>query len=85
MDKKDLSALALKYGSDKHGHHYYTQHYEKLLAPYKEVAGNMLEIGIGGYETAGGGCSLKMWKDWFTKMEIHGIDIFDKRHLQEEK
>lgn len=43
---------------------------------------NLLEIGIGGYEdpTQGGG-SLRMWRAYFKKGNIYGLDMYDKtRH-----
>jgi hypothetical protein len=63
-----LTALALKHGTDKATHRY-TSVYEKLFRPWRETAGKVLEIGIDF------GNSLRMWQEYFTKAEIHGIDI----------
>jgi demethylmacrocin O-methyltransferase len=39
----------------------------------------MLEIGVGGYSREGkGGASLRMWKHFFPKAQILGLDIQDK-------
>lgn len=47
---------------------------------------NILEIGVGGYEWLDlGGGSLRMWKSYFPKSRIVGIDIYDKRHLSEDR
>lgn len=45
---------------------------------------NLLEIGVGGYgDPALGGSSLRMWKSYFRKSRIVGIDLYDKTHLSE--
>jgi demethylmacrocin O-methyltransferase len=39
----------------------------------------VLEIGIGGYQASEmGGASLRMWKHYFRRGLIHGLDIADK-------
>ncbi len=54
-------------GSDKADVHSYLPIYEKILAPYRETAKNILEIGI--FK----GHSLLMWEKYF-KWNVHGID-----------
>lgn len=77
-----LASLATKYGSDKWGHHYYCDIYENYLKELEKAPLVLLEIGIGGYsDTKAGGAGLKMWADYFSKGEIYGIDIFDKKFL----
>jgi len=49
--------------------HNYIDIYEKIFSKYKEEKINLLEIGI-----LNGG-SIKLWRDYFTKANIHGIDI----------
>lgn len=81
----DLGALALRYASDKWGGiHRFTPHYERHLRPLRDQVVRVLEIGIGGYDniTPGGG-SLKMWKRYFTRGLVYGIDIFEKPHVNE--
>ncbi len=79
----ELSALAVKYNTDKWGHHYYTEHYQKTLQHLKEEPITLLEIGIGGYEYPDrGGASLRMWAEFFPKAKIVGFDYYDKSKLQ---
>jgi len=80
----DLTALARVFGSDKWGPHFYTPHYHRHLAPWRERNVNVLEIGIGGIEKPNeGGESLRMWKYYFRRGQIHGIDILDKHGVDE--
>jgi demethylmacrocin O-methyltransferase len=47
---------------------------------------NILEIGVGGYENPKhGGESLRMWKAYFPKSRIFGIDIHDKTYHDEHR
>jgi hypothetical protein len=81
----DLGRLALRYASDKWGAiHRFTPHYERHFRPLRDQVVRVLEIGIGGYDnlTPGGG-SLKMWKRYFNRGRIYGVDIFDKSHVNE--
>jgi len=76
----DLSRLALIYGSDKWGEHWYTQHYEHHFGPLRRKRITLLEIGIGGYSNPyRGGGSLRMWRKYFPHGRIYGVDIHDKR------
>jgi hypothetical protein len=80
----DLPNLALIYGSDKWGDHWYAQHYQTHFRALRNARINLLEIGIGGYEHRDyGGESLRMWKAYFPRAEIFAIDIVDKTHMQE--
>ena len=46
----------------------------------------MLEIGIGGYDAIdGGGESLRMWKHYFRRGLIYGLDIFTKTGIEESR
>jgi hypothetical protein len=46
----------------------------------------ILEIGIGGYDDPkSGGESLRMWKNYFPNSMIYGIDIVDKKALEEDR
>lgn len=78
----DLQKLAVKFGSDKHGHHNYCEHYH---AHFKDIRFNkmkILELGIGGYEyPERGGAGLRMWSEYFNRSEIFGIDLFDKNKV----
>lgn len=75
----NLKVLASIYNSDKWGVHWYAQHYEKHLAHLRYKKLNILEIGVGGYDNPkAGGCSLRMWRTYFPRSRIFGIDIYDK-------
>ena len=75
----NLKALALLYGTDKWGGHWYAQHYEQHFSRFRRKRLNILEIGIGGSEDPyAGGASLRMWRTYFPHGRIFGIDLFDK-------
>ena len=82
--RNDLRLLAAHFGTDKWGKHWYAQHYQRFFAPMKRQKINLLEIGVGGYQdSAEGGESLRMWKAYFPKARIVGIDICDKTQFIE--
>src|SRR5882757_7743639 len=57
--RPDLGELATRYHSDKYGLlHWFTPHYERHLAALRDEPVRVLEIGIGGYNSAFGGGSL---------------------------
>lgn len=79
-----LNNLALIYGSDKWGGHFYTTHYHEHFHKLRHKKLKILEIGVGGYEDPHyGGASLRMWKRYFPQSMINAIDIYDKKALQE--
>jgi Methyltransferase domain len=71
-----LCQLARKYGTDKGGRHLqagdtahnYTPFYHEILKDRRNDVTAVLEIGVGH------GCSLRMWKEYFPKAMIFGID-----------
>jgi len=74
-----LSKLAISYGTDKFGFHDYTPNYYKLFKHLRSRPVRLLEIGVGGYQDADrGGESLEVWRDFFPKGRITGIDIQTK-------
>jgi hypothetical protein len=78
--RRNLTALAIIYWSDKAGGHRYTRQYERHLRHRRRRAVRLLEIGIGGYDSpTWGGASLRMWRDYFPRGDIHGLDINEKR------
>jgi demethylmacrocin O-methyltransferase len=82
----DLSELAARFGSDKWGGRWYTPHYQKHFEPYRDLAVKVLEIGIGGYDAIdAGGESLRMWKHYFRRGLIYGLDIFTKTGIEESR
>jgi demethylmacrocin O-methyltransferase len=83
---KDLSELAARFGSDKWGGRWYTPHYQRHFEPYRELPVKVLEIGIGGYDAIdAGGESLRMWKHYFRRGLIYGLDIFTKTGIEESR
>lgn len=84
--RNDLNRLAIVFGSDKWGTHWYTQHYQRYFGPMRRRRLNVLEIGVGGYgDDAAGAESLRMWKAFFRKSRIVGIDVEDKTRLREDR
>lgn len=82
----DLSSLARQFGTDKWGTHRYTPHYEHHFSKFRNEEFTLLEIGIGGYSREKqGGASLRMWKAFFPKAEIIGLDIANKSFVTEER
>jgi SAM-dependent methyltransferase len=71
-----LKRYAEKYGTDKAGFGY-TDIYEKYLSTKRHSVLRVLEIGIKS------GASLRMWKEYFPKATICGLDI-DRSSLFED-
>ena len=79
--KHNLATLCVKYGGDKLEHGY-IEHYQRIFSPIRKKKLRILEIGIGGFEDPNaGGESLRMWRDFFPNSMIYGIDIYDKRGI----
>lgn len=58
------------YDTDKETTHcYISEFYDKLFSPYKEDEIKLLEVGV----QRGG--SIKLWRDFFEKAQIFGIDV----------
>ena len=70
--------------TDKYAHGY-TKHYEHHFHSLRRKKLKLLEIGIGGNSEFVGGASLLMWKDYFPKSEIFGLDIVDKSSLNQSR
>lgn len=82
----NLRRLAVAFGTDKEGSHFYARHYQHHFHHLRRNKLNLLEIGIGGYQKPkSGGESLRMWKAYFPKGNIFGIDIYDKTHHDEKR
>lgn len=68
-----LPKLGLVHGTDKATHSHlsegYLSIYERYLHDIRENVTNVLEIGVAG------GDSLRMWRDYFPRAQIVGIDI----------
>jgi hypothetical protein len=84
MEEWDLISLAQYFGTDKWGAHRYAQHYEDHFGKFKHDNFTLFEIGIGGYSREKhGGSSLRMWKAFFPKAQIIGLDVEDKSFVVE--
>jgi hypothetical protein len=80
----ELCELARKYGSDKC--RFYTPFYDSILSSRRNSVQRVLELGIGyeelmlpcaknsGLDHYEVGASLKMWRDYFPKSEVWGLD-----------
>ncbi len=72
---RNLKVLGMAQGTDKHDadHSFagvsYLDVYEQYLLPYRDEKIDLLEIGVKD------GASLRMWKSFFPKADIFGIDI----------
>jgi SAM-dependent methyltransferase len=80
---KHLTELANKYKSDKGtkegGCHAFSEIYDDYLINQRDIATNVLEIGIWD------GSSLNMWYDYFPNAKIIGLDIEDKKQYENER
>lgn len=84
--QRDLPRLATIYGTDKWGSHWYAAHYARHVRHLRRKKITLLEIGIGGDEEPEvGGNSLRMWRRYFPKAQIVGLDLFDKSSHAEER
>jgi capsular polysaccharide biosynthesis protein len=81
-----LVEMALRHQTDKQGAHNYAARYETHFGPMRNKSLRVLEIGIGGYDDPrAGGQSLRMWKEFFPKALIVGIDYYAKTFLMEDR
>jgi hypothetical protein len=77
--RRDLDRLGRFYGTNKSNpNQRYTPLYERYLRHRRAEALCILEIGIGGYETGTGGSSLRVWRTYFPKARVYGIDIYPR-------
>lgn len=79
-DKTDLNFTYSCLATDKFIGHQYLDTYERFVAPLKNTAKNILEIGIWcGY-------SILMWRDFFAQANVYGIDTSEApAFLQKER
>lgn len=76
---ESLIDLATRHKTDKWGGHWYARHYDFHFGPLRDKPLTLLEIGVGGYDDPrAGGESLRMWRDYFPRATIYGLDIVDK-------
>ena len=67
--RKDLQRLSRFYDTDKAAAHGYMEHYARHFAPARRTTRKVLEIGVGP------GGSLKMWRTYFPKATVYGMDL----------
>ena len=70
-------AVRLYGGTDKL-EHAYTAPYSRLFRRVRYRRNRVLEIGVGGYESRDIGGSLRVWRDYFPRSQIFGLDIHEK-------
>jgi hypothetical protein len=71
--------LAVKlYGGTDKLLHAYTAPYSRHFRRVRYRRNRVLEIGVGGYESRDIGGSLRIWRDYFPRSQIFGLDIHDK-------
>lgn len=77
----DLNILASLWDTDKGpGQHDYTRHYARHLRSRRRSVRCVLEVGIGGEAAAHiGGGSLRMWRNYFPRAHIYGVDRYEKK------
>jgi hypothetical protein len=77
----NLDALGILWATDKaRGYHGYTTYYARHLRTNRREISCVLEIGVGGYrDPLGGGNSLRMWRNYFPRATIYGLDLYAKR------
>lgn len=69
----ELDELGEHYQTDKRcGYHNYLNKYEFFLRQYRDVEMTVIELGVFN------GSSVKMWRDYFNRATIVGVDIDDK-------
>lgn len=64
-----LHDIGLRHGTDKAWHHGYTHRYAPLFEPLRDQPVRLLELGVKD------GASLRMWREYFPKGTIFGLDI----------
>ncbi len=69
--------------TDKNTTHSYLELYNTLLTRMRTTATNVLEVGIGNFGPKNGG-SLKLWRDYFTKAQVYGLDIIPRHMVLDE-
>jgi hypothetical protein len=76
---KTLTEIGKILNTDKATYHNFTEFYDGYFNQMRNETLNILEIGIFKGE------SLKMWKEYFPKSEIYGLDINNLKYLEEDR
>lgn len=82
-----LDEIFKEYNCDKGSTgHNYTKYYEDAFRLINSNPLIIMELGVGGYEHPNrGGQSLRAWKQYFWNSVIHGVDMYDKKALEEDR
>jgi len=76
----DLSQLGFEHGTDKTVRaHHYTGAYNGLMEVFRQEELEVVEIGVYG------GASLRMWRDYFPKAQVWGVDNGRDARIEEIK
>jgi hypothetical protein len=70
--------LARLYGGTDKFEHGYIAYYRRVLGTRRFREMTVFEIGVGGYESTEPGGSLQLWRDYFPRSTIVGLDINEK-------
>lgn len=87
-DITPLCELAYKYRTDKCPQikHVYTPVYHQMFGDRREQIKSVFEMGIGyNKKDLIGGASLRMWRDYFPKATIYGMDKLKSTLFEEER
>lgn len=86
LEPNDLTKVSTLYAHDRWPKLRFAHRYQSHFAPLKKKKLKILAIGIGGYDdNTFGGESLKTWKKYFPNSMVYGLDIVDKRYLEEDR
>lgn len=66
------------YGRTDKLEHDYVKYYRRHLGPSRLRKLRVYEIGVGGDEDRSPGGSLRIWRDYFPRSSIVGVDLYDK-------
>ena len=84
--RPSLGRLATRDGTGLTGSRRYAMHYERHFTQVRHTSFTLLQIGIGEEGRDGAdGSSLRMWKHFFPKAQIVGLDLDDKSVVDEER
>jgi hypothetical protein len=83
--RPSLENLASEYRTDQWCKRRYAPHYERHFTQLRRTSFTLLEIGVGGGRESTGGASLRMWKHFFPKAQIVGLDLYDKSLVNEKR
>ena len=85
----ELEALASPHGSDKASPGYCGSLHEDLFEPLRDRAVRVLELGSAASSIPtiplSAGRSLRMWRDYFPRGSMVGLDVYDKSGVAGER